>query len=97
MITTSQQDAAAELAASEYGCSAVVPSHLHEFTGCVVVIGLSDDVERSSWTIRRDGAVANVAWFDSALELYLSRIEPQRRPLLVPRPVQTGGLAVAGS
>jgi hypothetical protein len=91
--TTRQQEEAADFAASAYGRSSIVPSHLAEYTGNVVIVGLTDDIERSSWTIRRDGKVANVAWRDSALDGYLKTIPPQRRPMLVPRAAQTGGLA----
>lgn len=90
---TQAQQSAADFVAAWYGRSAVEPSYLADYTGNIVVIGLTDDIERSCWMIRPDGAVSNVAWSDDALTEYLKTIPPQRTPMLVPRAVQTGGLA----
>jgi len=90
--TTREQESAAEFVAGWYGRSAIEPSHLFEYTRNVVVIGLTDDIERSAWMIRPDGAVSNVAWFDPALEHYLKTISLQRRPMLVPRVSGSRGL-----
>jgi hypothetical protein len=86
---TREQNAAAEFVSEWYGCAAVKPSPLHHATRCVVIIGLTDNVEHSRWTIRPDGAVANVSRRDPALAEYLKRIPSQRPPMLVPREVET--------